>query len=87
MDIVKFTTELGTYKDKIEAIERRKKILKESELFIKTEFSKATDAEKEAIKAFDPSIVAPFESVEAFVDSLEVEIVEMVEEVAVEDET
>ena len=46
--------------------------LDQSTAFIKSEYTKATEAEKEAIKAFNPSIVAPFESVEAFVNSLEV---------------
>ena len=46
--------------------------LDQATAFIKSEYAKATEAEKEAIKAFYPSVVAPFESVEAFVNSLEV---------------
>lgn len=75
MDIVRFTTELSQYESKVKSLQR-------AQVFIKSEYEKATDAQKEAIQVFSPSIVAPFESVEAFVNSLEVEIVE---EVVVED--
>ncbi len=65
MDIVRFTTELSQYESKVKSLQRAKD-------FIKSEYEKATEAEKEAIQVFSPSIVAPFESVEAFVNSLEV---------------
>jgi hypothetical protein len=65
MNIVRFTTELSQYGSKLKSLQRAKD-------FIKSEYTNATDAEKEAIQAFNPSIVAPFESVEAFVNSLEV---------------
>lgn len=65
MNIVRFTTELSQYGSKLKSLQRAKD-------FIKSEYTNATDAEKEAIQVFNPSIVAPFESVEAFVNSLEV---------------
>ena len=72
MDIVKFTTELSQYESKVSRVQSKQAQLDQSTAFIKSEYAKATEAEKEAIKAFNPSIVAPFESVEAFVNSLEV---------------
>ncbi len=72
MDIVRFTTELSQYATKVAKVQSKQAQLDQSTAFIKSEYAKATEAEKEAIKAFNPSIVAPFESVEAFVNSLEV---------------
>lgn len=82
MDIVRFTTELSQYSSKVSRVQSKQAQLDQAKAFIKSEYEKATDAQKEAIQVFSPSIVAPFESVEAFVNSLEVEIVE---EVVVED--